>query len=104
MGTIFDAMFLSLCEWDEGYAHRWVAFMKATRNKWESDLARACRFWSLELSAVDTETTRLIREHLVPTNNQAVVMDIFRKDIVPLLEHHEREFHALSHEWGFDYQ
>lgn len=103
MGTIFDAMFLYLSKWDEGYAHRWMAFMQATHNGWESDIGRACRFWSLELSAVDTETTRRIREHLVPTNDLSVVMDIFCKDIVPLLDHHSNEFRALSYEWGTDY-
>lgn len=100
MGSIFDAMFYHLSQWDERYAHRWLAFILATHNPNETDLERACRFWSLELSAVDTESTRSIREHLVPSNDVSVILNIFSNEIIPLLAYHKHTFFTLSHSWG----
>lgn len=104
MGSVFDAMAYYLSTmWNERYAERWLAFMLATHNGQEEDLVRACRFWVLELSAVDTESTREIREHLTPDNNLSVIMNIFKDEIIPVLQNHESEFLELSRVWGSVY-
>jgi len=96
-------MYHYLVQWDEAYANRWLAFIRSTHNNWEDDKTRACRFWVLELGAVSTEHTRHIREHLVPTNDHAVIMDIFKKEILPLLIQHPKTFIQLSLAWGTIY-
>lgn len=103
MGSIFDAMYHYLSQWDQAYANRWMAFIRSTHNTWEDDIARACRFWQLELSALETAHARHIREHLVPQNDLGVIMDIFVKEVMPLLIDNPKLFTRLSLSWGSIY-
>ena len=103
MNAIFDEMYDRLSQWDEAYARRWLTYMRATHNRLENEAACACRFWSLELAVLNTETVRRIRGHLVPTNHTAVILDIFQFKVMPLLERHPITFKTLSHDWGSTY-
>lgn len=103
MTNIVNLIYYALSTWDEQYANAWKAYIQSTYlqqghegNPYHNAV---CRFWALELAAVNASATQKTRLHFVPSNSMLVLEEIFKQEILPFIIENESEFKELSKCW-----